>query len=260
MQPLIYLSYGMTKSGSTLAYQLARTAMVAAGMDQPLLNIPALRKTKHINFIEQLEPWRLEAVMDQARALGHAIVLKTHSRPDQPIMRELLESGLAIGHACLRDPRDMALSMLDHGARSRKAGKGEFSEFHSVDAALTNIRQQTETLRQWLCLPNILPLAYEELAFDTVSATRKILKQLNIQINPAHIAEIVLDAGQTNKNLGKPSRHAQQMAAQTSAEIADEFAPLINQFILQRAKLPQTGHAILAAGDRLHHQPSEPAL
>jgi len=259
MQPLIYLSYGMTKSGSTLAYQLARTAMQCAGMEQPLLKIDALRETKTINFIEQLEEWRLQALLDEARALGHAIVVKTHTRPDQPIVRALLEQGLAIGHAVYRDPRDMALSMLDHGARSRKSGTREFSEFNSIASTLPNLRHQVETLAQWLRLPNIIPLYYDDLAFNTAAPTRKILKQLNIQLNPAHIAEIVLDTGHTNKNVGAPARHTKQMSVGTAADIAAEFAPLFEKLIQNRASLPQDGRAVLGADETLRHPIPEPA-
>lgn len=253
MQPLIYLSYGMTKSGSTLAYQLARTALEACGMAQPLLKIPALRETKHVNFIEQLEDWRLEAVLEQARALGHMVVLKTHTRPDQPIVRRLLEDGLAIGHAVCRDPRDMALSMLDHGVRSRKAGNPEFSEFDTIASTLPNLRHQVETLRQWLSLPNILPLAYDDLAFDTATAARQILRQLGLVANPAHIAEIVLDSGRTNKNIGAQARHLSQMERGISAAIAAEFAPLLDKLIHNRAALPRDGRPVLHAEEALRN-------
>lgn len=260
MQPLIYFSYGMTKSGSTLAYQLVRTALESAGMAQPRLSASAIAADRAVNFVEHLSQTQVDELLDQARALGHIIVLKTHTRPDDPAVVGLLQCGLAIGHAVCRDPRDMALSMLDHGRRSRRLGRQPFSEFRTLDDALDNIRHQTDSLTAWLRLPNILPLCYDEVAFDTATAARKILRQLDITLNPGHIATVALESGKTNRNQGTKARHQSEMSPPDVARIGAEFAPLLDILINNRAHLPQDGRVTLPPPQHLRTTALEPEL
>ena len=261
MKPLLYFSYGMTKSGSTLAYMLVRTALVAAGMAQPRLISAANIGGKRINMVEHLTRADAKELLDEARATGHMIVLKTHPRPDDPVVVDLLQSGLAIGHAVCRDPRDMVLSMLDHARHSRRLGQAEFTEFATFDAAIDNIRHQTNSLTAWLRLPNILSLCFEELAFETPQAARRILGQLGLRMNPGHLAELVLESGQTNKNRGKQARHIGEMPADLARSLGAEFATLIDTLITHRAKLPQDGAVTLPPPASLRiSQISEPAL
>ncbi|MEX0969438.1 MAG: sulfotransferase domain-containing protein [Paracoccaceae bacterium] len=261
MKPLLYFSYGMTKSGSTLACQLVRTALAAAGMPQPRLNASAIATDRRTNFIEHLSQAQVDELLGQARALGHIVVLKTHTRPDNPAVVSLLQSGLAIGHAVCRDPRDMALSMLDHAARSRRLRRPSFSELHGLDAAIDNIRHQTNSLTAWLRLPNVLSLCYDELAFDTARAARRILRQLGLNMSPGQLAELVLASGQTNKNSGKSARHIGEMPASLAQSLGAEFAPMLNTLITHRAALPQDGAVALPPPAELRiPQISEPAL
>ena len=55
-RPLIYISYGITKSGSTLAFQLARTILDLAGFAQVRLSDTATVPGRRINFVERITP------------------------------------------------------------------------------------------------------------------------------------------------------------------------------------------------------------
>ncbi|NNU80507.1 hypothetical protein HMH01_08645 [Halovulum dunhuangense] len=226
MEPFIFFSYGLTKSGSTLAFQLARAALERAGFPQPVPVVPGLVVSRSINAIEHVSEAQAEALLDAVRRLGHPVVLKTHTRPD-PAVARLIEAGHARAHAILRDPRDVALSMLDHGRRSRANGKPAFSEIGTLADAVAGIDNQLVTAAAWMALPGVRRLTYDRLAFDTGAAAADILDHLGLAGDPRTIATEVLESCFTQFNKGVRDRHLEEMDAATSASLAARYAAFL---------------------------------
>ncbi len=239
MAPLLYFSYGMTKTGSTLAFQLVRSALDLCGFPQDRVPLDVVNPVLRRNFVNHITPQQMDALKDEARKRGYPIALKTHMRPDDCVV-EAIQNGEAIAHACYRDPRDMALSMLDHAQKSRETGGDEFAELHSLEQAFVNIRSQHDSLTAWLRLPGVLPLYFEDIAFNTAETARRILKQLNLKIDPEVLAEVVQTQRFTQKNKALRLRYPEEMDPTLSASIATEFAPLIAHFINNRDQLTDT--------------------
>ncbi|MEE9453940.1 MAG: sulfotransferase domain-containing protein [Paracoccaceae bacterium] len=225
MKPLIYFSFGMTKTASTLAYHLAHIALEDTGMAQPQIPPPAVAADRKINFVTHLDERHIDQLWTLAQSLGHPLLVKTHTRPD-PAVIAMIKDGRAIGSAAYRDPRDMALSMLDHGIKARRMGVQPFSEMVTLEDALHGIRGQVNDLAQWLRLPNILPLDFEDIAFDTKKTAARILNHLGINGSPAALSTKAKDCF-TQFNKGISARHVAEMSAKDSSRIAREFAPLI---------------------------------
>ena len=254
MAPLLYFSYGMTKTGSTLAFQLVRTALDLCGFPQDRVPLDVVNPILRRNFVNHITPRQLDALKDEAKKRGYPIALKTHMRPDDCVV-EAIQSGEAIAHACYRDPRDMALSMLDHGAHSRKTGGEEFAELTTLEQAFTNIRSQHDSLTAWLRLPGVMPLYFEDIAFNTVETARRILAHLKLKLDPDVLADVVKTQRFTQKNKAVPRRYPEEMETSLSASIAKEFAPLIDRFINNRTNL--TAKILLPAPQHLRLSASE---
>ncbi|MBB5515836.1 hypothetical protein FHS89_001856 [Rubricella aquisinus] len=222
MTPRLYISYGMTKTGSTLAYHIARTVLEEAGFAQPQLSERALGAVRRINYVDDLTEGLVAAILNEAPG---PIVIKTHQRPT-PTVADMLAEGTAMGHACLRDPRDMALSMLDHGARARAKGHLPFAEFAQIDDTLPSLRDQAETLRQWRALPGILTLSYDQIAFGEDAAPILIAAQMGLPVAPG-AARRAKDGHFTQFNKGIPDRHRSEMAAADAERIATLFPELV---------------------------------
>ena len=77
-RPLIYISYGMWKSGSTLAFELTRAILEQNGHRQIPLSLSGVSVDVRINFVPELHAHQLEAIDQEARTLGSPIVFKTH--------------------------------------------------------------------------------------------------------------------------------------------------------------------------------------
>lgn len=243
MKPLIYFSYGMTKTGSTLAYHLVSEALIWGGQNAPRPPDHLLGPNKRINFVQHISENQAEGLLDFAQTTGHPVVLKTHTRPN-PIVVKMLQDGRAIAHACYRDPRDMALSMLDHGVRARANRKPAFAEIETMEDAKTSIRNQCDSLTAWLRLPNVMPLNYEEIAFDMYNTVVKIQSQLDLDGDPDDAVAAALDGRFTQKNKGLSKRHQKEMTKSDSQSFKEEFAPFFD-LIHQRPVAPKAGEVTL---------------
>ncbi|WP_112322714.1 sulfotransferase domain-containing protein [Oceanibium sediminis] len=223
MEPFLFISYGLTKSGSTLAFQLTSVALEQAGFPQPRLTVPGLVVSHKINAIEHVDEVQAKQVRDELTRLGGPIVVKTHTRPD-PALVAMVTQGRAKLHVVVRDPRDIALSMLDNGRRSRARGKPAFSEFVTLADTFQGLDDQLRTLSQWAALPEARVLQYDTLAFDTVTAAGDILAHLGIPGDPGRIAEEVLNHRFTQRNVARRDRHRSEMPAADSAAFLTRYA------------------------------------
>lgn len=250
MKPRIYFSYGMTKCGTTLAFHMVTEALTQAGFEQHRLPAHLIGPNKKLNFGQHFTDEQAAELWEVVQSIGHPIVIKTHTRPDPAVVR-LIQNGQAIAHACYRDPRDMALSMLDHGRRARTQGKPAFAEIETLEDAKTGIRNQCDSLTAWLRLPNVMPLNFEDIAFDMQATAQRILNQLGIAGDPDKIVNKVLDGRFTQFNKGIPERYKSEMSPQDSLTFTHEFAPLLNRLIDNRQSLPTDGSITLPAPDAL---------
>ncbi len=256
MRPLLYFSYGMTKTGSTLAFQLVRSALDLCGFPQDRVEQDVVPPHLKRNFVDHVSEQQLQALKQEALKRRTPIVLKTHMRPDPGVVK-MIQSGEAIAHASYRDPRDMALSMLDHAQKSRAAGAEEFSELTSMELVMENIRGQMNSLTAWLRLPGVMPLYFEDLAFDTQTPAKQILDQLDLKLDPDVLADVVLNHRFTMRNKAVRLRHPTEMDPETSESFASEFAPLIDRFITNRHRLVLDGRVQLPPPQQLRTSAKE---
>lgn len=240
----VVFAYGMTKCGSTLAFELARTALELSGYPQPQLPEAATGTRRKINFAGHLTEANIAALGRSVRDIGHPVVVKTHTRPDLCVI-DMIDRGEAIIQASYRDPREMALSMIDHGARSRASGIDAFAEIETLDDAMRDITSQIDSLTQWLYRPNCLPLYYEDIAFRGLRTTRRILRQLRLDIPAEPILNYVLRNRFIQLNKGIKKRYRDQMSDADQKRFRQAYRLFYRHLIRDRALLPDDGRPIL---------------
>lgn len=230
MKPLLYFSYGMTKTGSTLAYHLVCSALTHAGQKFGRPPEHLLQENRRVNFVHHLDEDMINEFWEFAQKVNAVVVLKTHTRPD-PAVVKAINDGRAIAHACYRDPRDMALSMLDHGVQARRENRPAFSEIHTMEDAKIGIRNQCDSLSAWLQLPNVLPLCYEDIAFDMDNTISKIQAQIGVSSPTSKIRRYVENGPFTQLNKGIPHRHRREISTNESALFLNEFEPFYTRLL-----------------------------
>ncbi len=230
--PLIYISYGMKKSGSTLAFELTRAILEQNRCPQkrlPRAVVPGLFK---INFVGELFAPQLETIEREAAALGYPVVLKTHAGPTPDVLA-WVEQARIMGHCVYRDPREMALSALDHGARSRARGDRDFAHLMSADDAVRSLHKQVPRFVAWSRLPGFMPLYYDDVAFETQAVVRRLCAQMGLDADPAKVERRAKSWRFTQYNKGVPGR-AREMDPADSERILQEFRSFYEEFIESR--------------------------
>jgi hypothetical protein len=220
----IYISYGITKSASTFAWQLIKQTALIGGLPIATLTAKSKGANSPEDYIDPVSEENLNLIQEDVGDLP--VVIKTHGGAT-PAAARLVADGTADVFASYRDLRDVALSLLDHGARSRAKGIKDFSEFREVEDTLEDIKVQVRRFENWVKLCNPLLLSYDEICFDTQSTISRIAGRLGVSVDVEAISNEFISnknlIGQFNK--GENRRFEREMDAKTSLFFVNAFAP-----------------------------------
>jgi capsular polysaccharide export protein len=232
----ILISYGIVKSGSTLAFELTKRALENAGYIQRLVKGPYLKGGKRRNFINDMSREAVLGLLEDVRD-NEFLAFKTHQRlkPDvwELLRRPEIAERVSI-HVIFRDPRDAALSLVDAGNRARAKQVGAFAGIADLSQALSAMQKSVETCADWAKLPGSLKLYYDDIAFDTVRTIERIAAHLGISCAAEEVRRYVLDNAPTQMNKGIRKRHVAEMSEAEKLRFEAAFAEFIVQACEQR--------------------------
>lgn len=244
---MIYLAYGMRKSGSTLAFELTRGLLLALG--HPQHKRRELISAKHsVNFLNLgggdkdrlLE--RLDALVPQHEIL----VVKTHSAPTQ-MVRDMARDGRLMCQAVFRDPRDNVLSLVDAGVRARAKGGGAFSGIADLDTAIGACTRAFEVFEQWGEVAGVVTAIYDEVAFRSEAFLHRLVQQLGYDTVEVNLDAVCAKAKQgrfTQFNRGVARRHRHDLSTNGCLLLTARFSDVIERHMaaelddLDRGLLP----------------------
>ena len=136
---MIYISYGVPKSASTFTYVVTEQVLKTAGYELATVSDAAKGRKSRLNYIDPIAWHTIENV---AAEIGvQSAIIKTHGAPDKCLLEAVERRGV-FASAVIRDPRDIALSLLDHARRSRELGGGDFAELETVADTFSVIDEQ----------------------------------------------------------------------------------------------------------------------
>jgi len=234
----LYISFGMPKSGSTLAFQLTRTMLELSGIDQSKIGEGIVDEKTNINYVHKLDGPSLNALIVEARNLPGPIAIKTHSRLF-PKVAGAFKRGAVFGHAVCRDPRDVALSMLDAARDGRDWGSSRDGTFRTVADTVERLRSGIEIFKRWVALPNVMPIHYERVAFDTETVAAEIAAQLGIETDIPRAVEIATGREFTQLNRGKSQRWKTEMDPADARMLEREFREYIETWCCDVPSAPK---------------------
>jgi hypothetical protein len=233
---MIYICYGMTKSASTFLYQLTERLALLAGRKPARLGPPFRPAWSLNNYFDRIDPPLVRDI--QARVGRDDVVLKTHGPPD-PEIAQRVARGEILASASMRDPREIALSMIDHGTRSRRWGYAEFSECRLPLDAWPSLDNQVETYGLWAAIPKIRTFSYNEICFDTLAAVRKLAAQIGVAADP----ERVIQPFQCHNLIGQFSKGAalryREMPLEEQQLFLARYASFYQRFSLETPEATQ---------------------
>ncbi len=196
---MIYICYGITKSASTFLYQMTEEVFSSSGRKIARLREPFRKNDSIDNYFNLIDSELLSRIAD---AIGDQdIVLKTHGPATEDIAK-LVASGRLLASASIRDPREIALSMLDHGQRSRKWKYQRFSEFAVLDDTLNAIDGQLRYFQSWADIAAVRVFKYNDICFNSAAVLKLIAEQIGSGVN----SDGVLDVFRHKTRIGQFSK------------------------------------------------------
>ena len=226
---MIVLSYGMTKSGSTLAFELCKSVLQQRGFEQRRLPDSVVVPGHHINFINELSIPALRRAMEEVSST-EVIAIKVHAPVDAAEI-QFIETAISHGQmkvqVNLRDPREICLSLVDAGTNARKKSQLAFSEIKSLDEAAKVASRQLVVCRRWGSITGALHLFYNEVAFDTPLAVRQMCADFAFQMFNDEELKIVLDRvfndAFTQRNKAVKDRYKDDLTLRQNEFLLEEF-------------------------------------
>ena len=224
---MIYICFGMTKSASTFLYQLTEQTFRAAGRRPARLD-PPFRPLRSVeNYFDTIDPTLLLAISE--RIGERDVVLKTHQELHPEVAREI-DSGLRLASASIRDPREIALSMVDHGRRARRWGHADFAECRAVCDALPSLDNQIANFKRWSALRTLEIFRYNEICFDSAAVVARIAAQIGVAVDPDEVLAPFHDKRLVGQfNWGAAMRY-REMPREQQSVFLDRYAQFYDEF------------------------------
>lgn len=250
---MLYLSYGMHKSGSTLAFELTRALLERLGHAQERLEGGVIGERHQVNFIEFEDgnDERLQRIAAQVPD-GSILVLKTHAPPTPAILR-MAGEGRLLCQAVFRDPRDNVLSLLDAGAKARaqEGSARAFAEFTRMSDAIRRCDANLKVFDQWCKVPGVLLANYQEVAFDSEVFLGRVLGQVapsGVSLDLGDLSREVKRERFTQFNKGVARRHRSDLSLDACLYLTARFAGDLRRYMPEQ--LDEIDRALLQlAGD-----------
>lgn len=191
---MIVLAVGMPRAGSGWHYNLVHDLVVAAGGQdarvirrrfflQPILT--------EVNCnIRVLSAKRLLPVLVPSR-LGNTFAIKTHSGPTSLALNLVASRQMRVTYI-FRDPRAALLSAIEYGQRARLAGRqNAFGELETFEQALAFIRNYLRVYEQWMAVPEIHSVRYEDLLANYDAEASRLAAFLGADLARAAVKETI---------------------------------------------------------------------
>jgi hypothetical protein len=221
---MLVLCYGITKSGSTLTFELVKGMLENAGHPQVRLPEPVVNPGHRVNYIQPITNRRLD---DLCAAIGDRLIaVKTHAALLDPIFQhteELQKRGQLQVIASWRDPRDICLSLVDAGKQARASGQREFSLMTDVHVAAYEVSSQLQKFIKWASLKGTLTLEYDIVAFSPENAIDCIESVLGIASDRGQAIRHAFEEAFTQKNKGERNRFRNELTQEEKLALEKRF-------------------------------------
>tara|TARA_Y100000589_G_scaffold264709_1_gene255469 strand:+ start:357 stop:1190 length:834 start_codon:yes stop_codon:yes gene_type:complete len=144
----LFISYGMTRSGSTLAFETEKAILEKYGMPQQKINFKGLE-----SWIENYLPEKYLSDIDSLKkinqkTLTNFVVFKTHGAANKKLIEFIRKFNIPVTIS-VRDPKDIIISLLEISKKNRSINETGFINIISFKDALKNVEEDLWRLETW---------------------------------------------------------------------------------------------------------------
>ena len=144
----LFISYGMTRSGSTLAFETEKAILEKYGMPQEKIIIKGLE-----NWIENYLPEKYLSDINSLKKINEKtgtnfVVFKTHGAANEKLLNFIRKFKIPVTIS-VRDPKDIAISLLEISKKNRSINETGFIDIISFKDSIKNIEEDLWRLETW---------------------------------------------------------------------------------------------------------------
>ncbi|NJN18265.1 MAG: sulfotransferase domain-containing protein [Oscillochloris sp.] len=231
---MIVISSSLPKSGSTLIANYQEDLLQIV---EPRNGQQQLRKAFGGRFIGSFSAPTIARLLALHARYG-SIVIKTHASVN-PLIAGLIRARVAVATYCYRDPRDVILSSIDHGVRTRRGDdpSGAFREFETVENSLPLVQGFVDRWKSWHRFGQAHFIRYETLMADKLGHLKAMADYMNWWLPEDQLAELVdrhdpkkRPGGSYNFNKGTTYRYKTEMSPEDIARCSTAFGDILSLY------------------------------
>jgi hypothetical protein len=193
---MIILTAAMLKAGSSWLYNQVNDLMIMSGHQDGREIRKRFRLQKFLSAADcttrTLRFHRLTAI-SMPHLLGNSFTIKTHGRPT-PSIKNMISLGMMKTLYIYRDPRDVTLSLYDHGEWIRREGIPSGTRFDiltTIEKAMDVLPYYLQIWEKWVRSKRVLILRYEDLLREPHETIRRITSHIGIDVQDQDIERVV---------------------------------------------------------------------
>ena len=240
---MLIVSAGMEKSGTGWYFNMTNDVLVAAGHSdsRQIREQYGLQSImEHFNCnIGELTASKLKQLIAPLQD-GKTFCVKTHSGYPQDLAYFMRDAPVLATYI-YRDPRDVALSLIDHGRKARGHGESHiFGTIYTIrDAIDWVVSKLIPVWEQWSSADGVLMVRYEDLFDLILEEMKRLCNFLDIGLNDQQLLDIASKYDPDNHetfgkkglhfNKGKKFRFASEMKKQDIELCNRHFSPYFGQ-------------------------------
>lgn len=224
---MIILSNSIHKTGSTHLANLQEDILAQCKINNGQKTLRALYKGRFIASTSK------KVLLNLVRidVLSGSLVVKCHWSNSRrlDLFCRLTNTKMTMTY---RDPRDIILSMIDHGKRARGNGKtsGRFTDCYNVIDLIPRTVKMMEKFQIWQSKNYVYCIKYEELMLDKHKTLRQMIAYFKWKINEHNLSKIIesheeLKKTTHNFNKGTTERWREEMTKAEKDACLKAFKP-----------------------------------
>jgi len=242
---VIYISYGLPRSGSTFAANIAEQTLNLASVksNTEIGSISEILSNISSRFVATTE--ELEQIIAGAQQ-EKLYFVKCHCAPSS-IIRKAFEEQRAAGHATYRHPGDMVVSLMDAYTQRPQ----QFPAGKTFEQAVASYQSAFRNFEMWRQLPHIIPVSFESFTTDSHEFAYRIGKQIGVTLSDEDLTAVIGNANTQfhQFNVGQSGRHCDVLTDRQNFDIQHTFSTLIalcsqslNLSMHREKTRPETAH------------------
>ena len=226
---MIIISNSIVKTGST---HLINVQQEILGLQNAKNGQSKLLEKYEGRFIHYFSPKVLLNIRYIDKHYG-SIIVKCH-KPKNLLLDYYFKFSNTKMTITYRDPRDVILSMIDHGNRTRNTGNtsGPFAHCYDVIDLIPRVQKMFKSLEFWKSKEYVFPIKYEEFMRDKISVLGEMSEFLQWSVQEEMLNKIIAHHDnqkfQTrNYNVGSTQRWRLEMTDKEKDACLEAFRPYL---------------------------------